>query len=278
MTRDEFLAKFEPKLSASIEEYKSDKQTRLYDMLSYTLLASAKRIRPYLVYLGATFVKGGELTRDELDLIIEFGISVEFIHNYSLVHDDLPAMDNDDIRRGKPTVHKAFSEWEAILVGDELLNLAYERILDMCAGGNADLAKAGAYIARQAGGKGMIKGQLLDLGGIENINQLVETELYKTAYLFRGSLIAGAMLLGSDKKIISALDEYALNLGLAFQIADDILDTDGTDSTVMRFIDETRAREMIIELTNKSVNSLGGYDERAFDLNTLAMKLAVRKS
>jgi len=278
MERNNFLEIFEPKLAKAIEEYKNDKQTRLYEMLNYTLFPAGKRIRPYLVFLGAEFAKGGELTEEELESVLNLGVCVELIHNYSLVHDDLPAMDNDEYRRGRLTVHKAFSEWEAILVGDELLNLAYEKLLSFCAHGNREMAKAGNYLAMQAGGKGMIKGQLLDLSGIKDINNLIQTNLYKTAYLLRGALISGAILLKADKEMIEALDEYALNLGLAFQIADDILDKDNIENSILRFIHEEKAQEMVIELTNKAINALESYKVRSMSLQKLAMMLATRKN
>lgn len=204
---DEVLKPFEPKL--------------LYDAMVYYLKNGGKRIRPALVAIGA-YITGG----DPEDTIT-VGTAIEFIHNYSLIHDDLPAMDNDDIRRGKPTCHKVFGEDIAILAGDALLTYAFQILSQKELFKTIDaekLLKISNLIARKAGTEGMVKGQVMD---VKKIGDLEEIAKYKTAALIEASLVAGAILGKSNEKELSLLSEIGEKLGIVFQIVDDILDKDG---------------------------------------------------
>ena len=168
-----------------------------------------------MAYMGAR-IAGAEPEKAD-----KVALAVEFIHNYSLIHDDLPCMDDDDLRRGRPTVHKAFGEGTAVLAGDALLNLAFE-----CIGG---AGRAAGYIASQSGMRGMVGGQCLDLAnsdnaGVEGESQLDKINSLKTSALFKAALAGGAIICGADEELVSSLELYADCLGKVFQIVDDILD------------------------------------------------------
>lgn len=188
---------------------------RLRESMRYSLLAGGKRLRPVLCLTAASHFG------TDAEAVLPFACGIEMIHTYSLIHDDLPAMDNDDLRRGRPTVHKAFGEGTAVLAGDALLNMAFE-----CVSGEGKAAK---YIAVQSGMRGMVGGQCLDLAnssnaGVEGESRLDEINSLKTSALFKASLAGGAIAGGADDKLVTALEEYADCLGKVFQIVDDILD------------------------------------------------------
>ena len=201
-----------------LEEYLNAYPVKLspvWDAVVYAVTAGGKRVRPTLAYMGAK-IAGGDCEKAD-----KVALGVEFIHNYSLIHDDLPCMDNDDLRRGRPTVHKAFGEGTAVLAGDALLNMAFE-----CVSGEG---KAVKYIAVQSGMRGMVGGQCLDLAnssnaGVEGESRLDEINSLKTSALFKAALAGGAIAGGADDKLVTALEEYADCLGKVFQIVDDILD------------------------------------------------------
>ena len=201
-----------------LEEYLNAYPVKLspvWDAVVYAVTAGGKRVRPTLAYMGAK-IAGGVCEKAD-----KVALGVEFIHNYSLIHDDLPCMDNDDLRRGRPTVHKAFGEGTAVLAGDALLNMAFE-----CVSGEGKAAK---YIAVQSGMRGMVGGQCLDLAnssnaGVEGESRLDEINSLKTSALFKAALAGGAIAGGADDKLVAALEEYADCLGKVFQIVDDILD------------------------------------------------------
>lgn len=174
-----------------------------------------KRLRPIMLLTGASLVGGN------LEQALPFAIAIELIHNYSLVHDDMPCMDNDDLRRGELTVHKKYGEWLALLAGDALLNSAFELLLKNSH--DEKTLKAAAILANSSGVGGMIFGQYLDLS---KSNQLEEIFLYKTGKLFEGAMLSGATLFTDDEETLKDLKEFSNKFGLAFQIADDIDDFD----------------------------------------------------
>jgi len=254
-------------------------EKRVLEAMKYSLTIGGKRIRPVLV-LAFCELLGGNI-KDALVV----ATAIECIHTYSLIHDDLPCMDNDDFRRGKPTCHKAFDEATAVLAGDGLLNLAFERLSDTknFEGVNSDrLLKIIKYIGNCSGSSGMIAGQTVDLAlentgtcDIELIRYLHER---KTGALIRCSAVSGALTGDFDDKDISFAEEYALNLGLAFQIKDDILDFEGDEallgkpigsdaengkSTYVSVLGIERAKELLSEYTEKAVFSLSEYGEKA---------------
>ncbi|MEG1791146.1 MAG: polyprenyl synthetase family protein [Clostridia bacterium] len=192
-------------------------------------LDGGKRLRPIMLLIANNVVGGN------FDEALPFAVGIELIHNYSLVHDDMPCMDNDDLRRGIPTVHKKFGEWQALLTGDALLNGAYEYMLENA---NTEFKiKAMKIIASCAGIGGMIYGQYLDLN-LKNLNEfdLDVVNKYKTGKLFTGSLEAGAVLANADNDTIAILKSFGDYFGQAFQIADDISDVlDGKDAKLLQY-------------------------------------------
>jgi geranylgeranyl diphosphate synthase type II len=199
-------------------------RSRLRQALRYSLLAGGKRIRPILT-LAATEAVGGAVRA-----ALPFACALEMIHTYSLVHDDLPAMDDDDERRGRPTSHRVFGEGLAILVGDALLTEAFA-VMATARGTPAPRAlRAIAEVAAAAGEVGMVGGQALDLaaeGRRLRLGQVRDIHRRKTGALLRVSVRVGALVGGADAGHLRRLTAYGTHLGLAFQIADDILDADG---------------------------------------------------
>jgi len=199
----------------------------LHRAMRYSVQAGGKRLRPILVIAGAEAVGGA------IEQVMETACALEMIHTYSLIHDDLPAMDNDDYRRGMPTNHKKFGEAIAILAGDALLTLAFKLIaLNGARTGDARIIAALVTdIADAAGTDGMVGGQVVD---IESEGKAITPETleyihrHKTAALLRGSLWVGARLGGADAAALAAIDDAGQSLGLAFQIVDDILDVEGS--------------------------------------------------
>ncbi len=217
-TIDEALEKRLPKLE--------NERAEIYDAMRYSLFAGGKRLRPMLMW-EACGACGGSWEDVE-----PFACALEMIHTYSLIHDDLPAMDNDDLRRGLPTNHIKFGEAIAILAGDALLNKAFEIISSERYEYPERALKAIAVLAESSGTEGMIGGQVLDL---ESENRQISPEelkhihRLKTGALIRAACIIGGIMAGADKSEINALDIYAENLGIAFQIQDDILDVTGSE-------------------------------------------------
>ena len=197
----------------------------LVDSMRYSLLAGGKRLRPAML-LAACEMLGGDV-----DEALDCACALEMIHTYSLIHDDLPGMDNDELRRGKPTNHVVYGVGQAILAGDGLLNLAYEVMLANAARHPAHLDRhlaAISEIARGAGVTSMIAGQVADLYAEGKTgfgeDMLTYIHLGKTAAMFRGAMCGGARLAGADEKTVNALSEYADAFGLLFQASDDVLD------------------------------------------------------
>lgn len=198
----------------------------LSSAMRYSLLLPGKRLRPVLLLAAYT------LLRDDWEKALPFACAVEMIHTYSLIHDDLPALDNDEKRRGKPTNHRVYGENMAILAGDGLLNMAYETMLSapICKEAPARALAAAREIAERAGVRGMIAGQTLD---VKLEHALPDSQLvgyihkHKTADLITAPITAGLMLAGADAEQLTAGQEYGQQLGLAFQIVDDLLDVQG---------------------------------------------------
>src|SRR5438067_3303439 len=210
---------------------------RLMDAMRYVSLAGGKRLRPFLV------VETAALFRAQRERALMAGAALEFVHCYSLAHDDLPAMDNDDLRRGRPTAHKAFDEATAILAGDGLLTLAFDILARPETHPSAAVRIAlVAQLARAAGVGGMVGGQMLDLaaegrfdgGKVQKLDaaQVKLLQTMKTGALLRFGCLAGAILGEATPEQCNALDRYGTLLGEAFQIADDLLDVEGDAATV----------------------------------------------
>ena len=190
----------------------------LKDAMLYSLKAGGKRLRPFLAILVAN------LLSKDVETIFPFAIALEMIHTYSLIHDDLPALDNDDLRRGKPSSHKAFGEDIAILAGDALLNDAFRLVLKYA---TQNSLKGATYLSESSGGTGMVQGQILDCKIPEeerNLEILDNINLLKTGKMIMASTAGSALWCNADEKTVKILENYGKKIGLAFQIADDILD------------------------------------------------------
>jgi len=203
---------------------------KLFEAMDYSLSAGGKRLRPVLL-LAACETLGGSL-----DDALPFACALEMIHTYSLIHDDLPAMDNDDLRRGRPTNHKVYGEGMAILAGDGLLSAAMELMLRTAVRmGDLRGVRAAEAIARRAGVTGMVAGQVMDVTGEGSEPTLEKVDYihrHKTADLLTAPIEAGFILAGADEAVVAAGCEYGVNLGLAFQMVDDLLDVEGDAATL----------------------------------------------
>ena len=200
-------------------------QKTIFEAMNYSLSAGGKRLRPILT-LEATKIVGG----DEKEAV-PFAMAIEMIHTYSLIHDDLPCMDNDDLRRGKPTNHKVYGEDIAVLAGDTLLNEAMNLMMKFSLKHGKEALMAAQKIAEASGPEGMIGGQIVDI--INEGKKISEEELKymhmkKTGALINVSIISGAILANAPKEDINLLEKFGEKLGLAFQIKDDILDVIGS--------------------------------------------------
>lgn len=227
-TKQELLQLIEQGLKERTGQGDSYNHT-VWEAMQYSLMAGGKRIRPLLLLWTGLSLGGSEAD------LLPFAQSLEMIHTYSLIHDDLPAMDNDDYRRGRLTNHKVYGEATAILAGDGLLNLAFETMAQAMEGKEGTaltrMARAFGFMARCAGPSGMIAGQMADLaseGRTIGIEELTYIEYNKTSQLLMASLVCGAMLAGASEDTLKALEKAGGALGEAFQIWDDVLDVEGS--------------------------------------------------
>ena len=281
---DKALQKFMPRPSGLASD--------VINAMNYSLFAGGKRVRPILCMAGAEAVGGST------DSVVPVACAIELIHTYSLIHDDLPVMDNDDLRRGKPTNHKVFGEAVALLAGDGLLTLAF----NLMAGYGAEkevekkaLLRVIDLIASAAGYKGMVGGQVVDITyeGKEPDPSVVEyIHRHKTAALIAASVTAGTILAGGNKDEEKSINRYGQQIGLAFQIADDILNIQGdrkimgkgtgsdkekgkiTYPSVFGTAESTKIQK---ELITNAIESLKGFDNRAEPLRDLARYIINRK-
>ena len=219
------------------------------DAMKYSLMSGGKRVRPILLMAAADAVNGSG------DKFITTASAIEMIHTYSLIHDDLPAMDNDDYRRGKLTNHKVYGEAMAILAGDALLTLAFEVMLRQRGVNHASILFVIDEISQAIGAAGMVGGQAIDIlstGKKIDLETLRKMHIGKTGALFRAAIKSGAILAGASSKQLQALGKYAENFGLVFQITDDILDVIGDEKTVGKPIgsDERNQKSTYVTLTS----------------------------
>ena len=225
----------------------------LYDAICYSLLAGGKRIRPVLL-LECCRICGGDP-----QAALPFAGAVEMIHTYSLIHDDLPCMDDDDLRRGRPTNHKVYGEATAVLAGDALLTAAFEFMLESQAALPPERAlEAAGILARAAGGRGMVGGQVLDMAGEGHalgMNEVEELQRLKTGALISAAAEMGCVLAGGTAEQRQGAVRYAQCLGLAFQIQDDILDVVGDEATLGKRVGSDAKREKTTFVTLKGVEA-----------------------
>lgn len=267
------------------EEYPQN----LHRAMRYSLFAGGKRIRPVLVLASAEAVGGA--AAEALNTACAF----ECIHTYSLIHDDLPAIDNDDMRRGRPTCHKAFGEAAAILAGDALLTAAFELVAATKTSDPSRLIKVITELSKASGSAGMIGGQMVDIeseGAEVPFPVLEYIHIHKTGELILAAVRCGAILGGAGQKQIEALSKYGKSIGLAFQIADDILDVEGSAAEMGKNtggdekkgkatypaligLDESRSRAE--ELVSIALKALEGFDEKADPLRAIARYIVERR-
>ena len=224
----------------------------LYDAMEYSLLAGGKRIRPVLT-LECCRMCGGEP-----ETALPLAGAVEMIHTYSLIHDDLPCMDDEDLRRGRPTNHKVYGEATAVLAGDALLTAAFEVILDAGSLPPERLLTAAAVLARAAGGWGMVGGQVLDMAGeghALSLSEVEELQRMKTGALITAAAEMGCVAAGGAQEQRAAVRRYAEKLGLAFQIQDDILDVVGNAAALGKSVGSDARSEKTTFVTLKGVET-----------------------
>ena len=264
----------------------------IFKAMRYSLFAGGKRLRPILCIAAA------EAVGDSLDHIMPVACALECIHTYSLIHDDLPAMDDDDFRRGRPTNHKVFGEAMAILAGDALLTEAFSILAEaarMDGMGASRLLRAIADIARAAGVWGMVGGQVMD---VRSEGKTVDTDILygiherKTGAMIRVSVRSGALLAGGTEDQMTALSDYGRRIGLAFQIADDMLNVTG-DSALMgknagsdasrgkvtfpALIGMEASQKKLATLVREAIANLAQFDEKAAPLRRLAEYIMERE-
>lgn len=292
----DYLDRRKKLIESSLSAYFSE-ETKAYGTICaavrYSLLAGGKRIRPVLCLAAA------EATGGTIEEAMPAACALEMIHTYSLIHDDLPAMDNDDYRRGRLTSHKVFGEDMAVLAGDALLTEAFRTLTDRgkMPGTSPEriLAVAGE-IAEAAGYRGMVGGQALDVRAAEkegDLENLYAIHRHKTGALLRVSLRTGAILAGADADALASLTAYGESIGLAFQIADDILNVEGNQElmgkktgsdaeqgkiTFPGLIGMEASRTRATELVTEAIACLDGFDERATPLRAIAHYIMDRKS
>lgn len=266
-------------------------EKNIYDSMFYSLEAGGKRIRPYLTLAFC------ELCGTDKYSALSFACAVEMIHTYSLIHDDLPCMDDDNLRRGKPSNHIVFGEDIALLAGDALQSLAFEIMSNessVALLGADKCIKAVNTLSAYCGADGMVGGQVIDL---ENENKKAPLETIKvmhkkkTGALIKAACELGCIAGGADEKMIKAARLYAENIGLAFQIMDDILDvtstaselgkpvgsdSDNNKSTYVSLLGIEKCSELLIEHTQKAIDALSDFDGDTTALCELAVSLSKR--
>ena len=264
---------------------------RLHQALRYAVLEGGKRVRPLLAFAA------GELANADPERVALAGAAVELIHAYSLVHDDLPCMDDDVLRRGKPTCHVQYDEPTALLVGDALHSLAFQVLGDYRLAEDAktqlEMVK---LLAAAAGSRGMAGGQAIDLESVGKDLTVTELEfmhIHKTGAIIRASALLGARCgSGLGLRELGQLDLFAKLIGLAFQVVDDVLDAEGSTATLgktagkdakdhkptyVSAIGVARARELAQELRQNALDALAGFGERALRLRQIADFIVLRK-
>lgn len=266
----------------SYAEHEKNPQSVIYEAMNYSLFAGGKRLRPTIMLLVCDMLGG------DYEEVIPFACAMEMIHTYSLIHDDLPAMDNDDLRRGKPTNHKVYGEAIAILAGDALLNKAFE-VVSGHSYKNPELAiRAISVLSVSSGTEGMIGGQTVDIqseGKKITQEELLYLHALKTGAIIRSSGVIGAIMSGASEEEIKAIDEYCLKLGIAFQIQDDLLDVMGNSEQLGKSIGSDSENEKttfvtlfgidgskkaVSDYTNEAISALSVFGKRADTLKALA--------
>ncbi|MFZ1971578.1 MAG: polyprenyl synthetase family protein [Candidatus Acidiferrales bacterium] len=293
MTVPDFFEKDRTVVEAALQELLPPEHalpTSIHRSMRYSVFAGGKRIRPILCIEAARMFSAEETGP------VHVGCALEFIHTYSLIHDDLPALDNDDLRRGKPTNHKVFGEAIAILAGDALLTLAFQTLAMAPVEPQRRLAIL-AMVAEASGtDRGMIGGQVADLeaeGKPSDKAMLEYIHRSKTAALIRASIVAGAIAAGADRADVNRLLSFGDNIGWAFQVVDDILDVEESSAALGKTAGKDQAqkkatypalhglevsRDIAADLEAKALKELDFYGERGIRMRQLAQFLVARRS
>lgn len=247
------------------------KQTTLYRAMEYSTMCGGKRIRPFLVLEFCRMLEGCDAAA------MPYACALEMIHTFSLIHDDLPCMDDDDLRRGKPTNHKVFGEATALLAGDALIFSAVECAMQNTHTDSENKLRAVRELVTAAGADGMCEGQMLDIGGEGkrlSFEELLALHAHKTGALLRVAARLGAIAAGADADAVQAADAYGAGIGLAFQIVDDILDAYGSaeelgkptgsdakneKTTFLSHMDVESARQYAARVTEEACAAIRGY-------------------
>ena len=289
----EFMAECQLRLEGALSQWLPPAATHpasLHRAMRYAVLDGGKRIRPTLVYAS------GQAVGSRREILDGPACAIEFIHAYSLIHDDLPAMDDDDLRRGKPSCHKAFGEASAILAGDALQSLAfYVMSHDNHLTDTATRLRMIETLALAAGSRGMVGGQTIDIeaaGRRLDIAELEDMHIHKTGALIRASVVLGALTAsGLEESTLERLDHYAKCIGLAFQIRDDILDVEGETGTLGKrsgadqtlekstypaLIGLEASRQRAVELNDEAHDSLSGLGSAADPLRKISLYIIER--
>lgn len=261
----EYKAYIEQYLKDWYSRFHTEPQSKLFEAMEYSLLAGGKRLRPVLAFefcrmCGSDWRKAAP-----------FAAAIEMIHTYSLIHDDLPSMDNDDFRRGRPTNHKVYGEAMAILAGDALLTDAF------CVASTSGHAEGIAVLAECAGSLGMVGGQVLDIMSEERVlteQEVIDIQTRKTGALINAACVTGVMAGGGSEDQIAAAGTFAGALGMAFQIRDDMLDiigtqeemgkgvrTDGTKNTFVRLYDLEKCEKLVQKYTAVAIDALSAFED-----------------
>ena len=288
-----FAEKIE-RINAALESIlkTSERPDRLLEAMTYSLMAGGKRVRSVLCVAAAEAVGG------DLEDVLPAACALEMVHTYSLIHDDLPAMDDDDLRRGQPTCHKAFDEATAILAGDALLTLAFQTLSSIAAGSDQQAVKwlrVIQLISHAAGYCGMIQGQMLDIaseGSQLTLNELKSLHRLKTCALIEVSSRCGAELVDANSRQIQLLESYAQYIGLAFQVTDDILNVEGDPAIMGKAVGTDKLRQkstypsllgleesktFATKLIDNALQALGSFDQKAEPLRSIARYIIDRK-
>lgn len=289
------ISNLKEEIDLALKNYFEDKGSynkNIYKSMAYSINIGGKRIRPILTMLTYGVYK------NNVNNILDMAMAIEMIHTYSLIHDDLPAMDNDILRRGKPTNHIVFGEAVAILAGDALLNEAMNILMDYAAKNGVEALNAALIIGKAAGADGMIGGQLVDIeaeGKGENltIEELGYMHKNKTGALIKASIVAGALVAGASEDDIRKFDEFGEKLGLAFQVKDDILDITESTKTLGKTANSDSAnkktnyisiyglekcQEICKDLTNECIELLNAINGETEGLKQLTLELLDRKN
>lgn len=292
-TKD-YLKRRRDVVDRALREYlpPDDAKTKLHQSILYSIHPGGKRLRPILCLAASELICGS------YENVLPAACAIEMIHTYSIIHDDLPSMDNDDIRRGKPANHKVFGEAVATLAGDALLtdafNLVTEKLIEE--GVSSELIlRVISVISEAAGSKGMVLGQAFDIEmeGIEDpsVNEISNTYLMKTAKIITASVLSGAMLSGAGERELLKLKSYSEKIGIAFQIKDDILDVVGSHGTKQESRDKAgvkkhtyvsvmgvkKSKAKVSELTNQAMAELESFQKTPNPLREIAIWLRERE-